>query len=99
MSCWSERSSRAFYARDERGIPPGGVARMRKSMAYLTPIFSANRAVREYTEKHYLPAAAAYGARAANGGQLGSRAAPVAERIGEALVKGAIRFSHHRAAQ
>jgi starch phosphorylase len=41
-------------------------------MAHLTPIFSANRAVREYTEKHYLPAAAAYGERAANGGQLGA---------------------------
>jgi starch phosphorylase len=62
----------AFYARDERGIPPPWVARMRKSMAYLTPAFSANRVVREYTEKHYLPAAAAYGERAAGGGQLGS---------------------------
>jgi starch phosphorylase len=62
----------AFYARDERGIPAGWVARMRKSMARLTPAFSANRVVREYTEKHYLPAAAAYGARAAQGGQLGS---------------------------
>jgi starch phosphorylase len=61
----------AFYARDERGIPVGWVARMRKSMARLTPAFSANRVVREYTEKHYLPAAVAYGARAANGGQLG----------------------------
>ena len=28
--------------------------------------------MREYTEKHYLPAAEAYGARAANGGQLGT---------------------------
>jgi starch phosphorylase len=62
----------AFYARDERGIPPGWVARMRKSMAHLTPAFSANRVVREYTERHYLPAAASYAARAANGGRLGS---------------------------
>jgi len=61
----------AFYSRDERGIPAGWVARMRKSMAYLTPRFSANRVVREYTEKHYLPAAAAYEQRSANGGQLG----------------------------
>jgi starch phosphorylase len=61
----------AFYARDERGIPTGWVARMRKSMARLTPAFSANRVVREYTEKHYLSAAVAYGARAAQGGQLG----------------------------
>jgi starch phosphorylase len=62
----------AFYARDEKGIPAGWVARMRRSMARLTPAFSANRVVREYTEKHYLPAAVTYGERAANGGQLGS---------------------------
>jgi len=62
----------AFYARDARGIPAGWVARMRNSMARLTPAFSANRVVREYTDKHYLPAAAAYGARAAQGSRLGS---------------------------
>ncbi len=33
-------------------------------MATLTPYFSANRTVREYTEKFYVPAAKAYrGAR------------------------------------
>ena len=57
-----------FYARDESGIPTAWVARMRESMARLTPRFSANRAVREYTEQHYLPAAAAYHERAANKG-------------------------------
>jgi len=62
----------AFYTRDEKGIPPGWVARMRKSMAHLTPLFSANRVVREYTEKHYLPASAAYAQRAADGGRLGA---------------------------
>lgn len=62
----------AFYARDEKGISLSWVGRMRASMARLTPAFSANRAVREYTEKHYLPAAAAYCQRAANGGQLGT---------------------------
>jgi starch phosphorylase len=62
----------AFYTRDEKGIPPGWVARMRKSMGHLTPLFSANRVVREYTEKHYLPASAAYACRAANGGRLGA---------------------------
>ena len=49
-----------FYARDAQGIPTAWVARMRESMARLTPRFSANRTVREYTEQHYLPAAAAY---------------------------------------
>jgi starch phosphorylase len=60
-----------FYSRDERGIPTGWVARMRKSMAHLTPRFSANRVVREYIEKHYQPAAAAYEQRSANVGQMG----------------------------
>jgi starch phosphorylase len=40
-------------------------------MAQLTPRFSANRTVREYTEQHYLPAAAAYGERAADRGAAG----------------------------
>jgi starch phosphorylase len=60
-----------FYARDEQGIPSAWVARMRESMARLTPRFSANRAVREYTEQHYLPAASAYRARAADKGAIG----------------------------
>ena len=59
-----------FYARDDKGIPKAWVARMRESMARLTPLFSAARAVREYTELHYLPAAAACSARAANNGEL-----------------------------
>ena len=40
-------------------------------MARLTPRFSANRTVREYTEQRYLPAAAAYRERAANKGERG----------------------------
>ncbi len=55
-----------FYARDEKGIPTAWVARMRESMARLTPLFSANRAVRQYTEQHYLPSAAAFRARRAD---------------------------------
>jgi len=61
-----------FYTRDERGIPTAWVARMRESMARLTPSFSANRTVREYTEQHYLPAAGAYRERAADKGAVGS---------------------------
>ncbi|MGA9056374.1 MAG: alpha-glucan family phosphorylase, partial [Terriglobia bacterium] len=60
-----------FYARNGKGIPTAWVARMRESMARLTPRFSANRAVREYTEQHYLPAAAAYRERAADKGAVG----------------------------
>jgi starch phosphorylase len=55
-----------FYSRDDRGIPRGWVARMRESMAKLTPLFSTNRAVRQYTEKHYLSAASAFKERASN---------------------------------
>jgi starch phosphorylase len=57
-----------FYNRDANGIPQAFVARMRASMARLTPQFSANRTVREYVEKHYLPAAERYRTRTANGG-------------------------------
>jgi starch phosphorylase len=60
-----------FYDRDATGIPVRWVARMRESMARLTPRFSAGRAVREYTEQHYLPAAAAYRTRAAEKGAAG----------------------------
>ena len=47
------------------------VARVRESMARLTPRFSANRTVCQYTEEHYLPAAAAYRQRAADHGRGG----------------------------
>ena len=60
-----------FYTRDERGIPSAWLARMRESMARLTPRFSTNRAVREYTERYYLPAAEAYRERAVDKGAVG----------------------------
>jgi starch phosphorylase len=61
-----------FYTRDEQGIPTAWVARMRESMARLTPHFSTNRAVSEYTEQYYLPAASAYLTRAADKGAIGA---------------------------
>ncbi|HME09973.1 MAG TPA: alpha-glucan family phosphorylase [Bryobacteraceae bacterium] len=60
-----------FYTRDQSGIPATWVKRMRESMAQLTPRFSASRAVCQYTEQHYLPAAAAYRERAAGKGVVG----------------------------
>jgi starch phosphorylase len=57
-----------FYTRDDKGLPTAWVARMRESMARLTPRFSASRAVREYTEQHYVPAAVAYHLRVADKG-------------------------------
>jgi len=62
-----------FYTRDEGSIPTAWIKRMRESMAQLTPRFSASRAVREYSEQHYLPAAAAYRERAANKGAVGKQ--------------------------
>jgi glycogen phosphorylase len=64
-----------FYNRNTQGIPTAWVRRMRESMAQLTTRFSANRAVREYTEGHYIPAAAAYHMRAADKGALGAQIA------------------------
>jgi starch phosphorylase len=62
-----------FYTRNDQGVPVAWVARVRESMARLTPQFSANRTVREYTEEHYLPAAAAYRQRAADKGLIAKK--------------------------
>jgi starch phosphorylase len=60
-----------FYERGESGMPRKWLGRIRESMALLTPEFSATRAIREYTESHYLPAASGYLDRAADDGALG----------------------------
>jgi starch phosphorylase len=57
----------AFYERGPDGIPQAWVARMRLSMAELTPRFSTTRMVREYVERLYLPSAIAYHDRTAEG--------------------------------
>jgi len=62
-----------FYDRDQQDMPIAWLKRMRESMAILTPRYSASRAVCEYTEQHYIPAAAAYRGRAAGGGEPGKR--------------------------
>jgi starch phosphorylase len=61
-----------FYERDGHGLPTAWIAKMRESMARLTPRFSANRVVREYTETYYLAAAANYRERAAKEGAVGA---------------------------
>jgi len=63
----------AFYTRDARGIPQAWIAKMRPSMARLTPQFSTNRVVREYTDTYYVPAAASYRARSADKAALGTQ--------------------------
>jgi len=62
-----------FYSRDENGIPTAWIARMRESMARLTPQYCTSRTVRQYSEQHYFPAAEHYLKRAANNGELGVR--------------------------
>jgi starch phosphorylase len=62
-----------FYARDSNGIPVAWVARIRESMGRLTPRFSSNRTVREYTEQYYIPAASVYRERAADKGGMGTQ--------------------------
>ncbi len=62
-----------FYNRNENGIPTAWVNRMRESMARLTPQYSANRAVREYTEQYYIPAAVSYKKRSENRGKIAKK--------------------------
>jgi starch phosphorylase len=56
-----------FYKRDRRGIPTDWIARMRTSMAGLTPQFSTNRMLREYVDRLYLTAARNYHERTTEG--------------------------------
>ena len=60
-----------FYNRNEDNIPSAWISRMRESMAQLTPRFSADRTVREYTMQQYLPAVTNYLDRASNNGEKG----------------------------
>jgi starch phosphorylase len=63
----------SFYDRDSQGIPRSWVARMKDSMAELTPQFSANRMVREYVDKLYAAAAGRYRKRTANNAREAAR--------------------------
>ena len=83
-----------FYARDKSGIPLAWVSRMRESMARLTPRFSADRTVREYTEQHYLPAAAAHHNRAANKGGIGKQMVDCQDEVDRKW--GTLRFGNLR---
>jgi starch phosphorylase len=62
-----------YYVRNSDGLPTEWLAKVRSSMITLAALFSANRAVRQYTTEYYLPAAEAYKARQANQSALGSR--------------------------
>ncbi|WP_158969175.1 alpha-glucan family phosphorylase [Paraglaciecola sp. L3A3] len=70
-----------FYDRDINGIPINWTTRMRQSMARLTPQYSTNRVVREYTEQRYIPAAKTFRARTANKGKLATQIASWQQNI------------------
>jgi starch phosphorylase len=71
----------SFYDRDDTGIPQAWVEKVRQSMAHLTPRFSANRTIREYAEKYYLPAAQRYRHRTENNGALAVELVNMRRRI------------------
>jgi starch phosphorylase len=43
-----------YYDRDESGLPVAWIGRMKQAIGRLTPRFSTDRMVREYTENYYL---------------------------------------------
>ncbi|HEX6647998.1 MAG TPA: alpha-glucan family phosphorylase, partial [Pyrinomonadaceae bacterium] len=72
-----------FYNRDLHGLPSAWIERVRESMARLTPQYSADRAVREYTEKYYVPAASTYGERAKEDGASAMRIVSWRQEVAE----------------
>jgi starch phosphorylase len=56
-----------FYARDAAGMPRRWLARVRRSMASLTPTYSSSRMARDYVEQYYLIGATELRHRTADG--------------------------------
>ncbi len=56
-----------FYDRDGAGVPRAWIARMRESMAALTPAYSSTRMLREWVERAYLRASNEFQRRAGDG--------------------------------
>jgi glycogen phosphorylase len=81
-----------FYTRDAAGIPTAWIARMRESMATLTPQFSSSRAVRDYTQRYYLPAAQEWLRRKADRGEAGRQLIGWRQRVDAAW--GQVRFEN-----
>jgi starch phosphorylase len=59
-----------FYDRDADGLPRAWLARIRRSMSELTPMFAGTRMLRDYVDKAYLPMVESYRARTANDAAL-----------------------------
>jgi glycogen phosphorylase len=58
-----------FFARDATGLPRRWLARVRRSMASLTPTYSSSRMARDYVEQYYLIGAAELRRRMADRGE------------------------------
>lgn len=72
-----------FYQRNDQGIPSSWVAKIKASMAQLTPRYSSMRMMKEYVEKIYHPAQEAYRRRAADGAKLAQQLVSWQERISQ----------------
>ena len=70
MRFWRTKSFPNFTSATSKAFRASWVAKIRESMAVLTPAFSANRTVRQYTEEQYIPAATAYARRACGDSEL-----------------------------
>ena len=46
-----------FYHRDANGLPDAWIARMKRCIMHVAPMFNTNRMVAQYAEDYYLPAA------------------------------------------
>jgi starch phosphorylase len=71
-----------FFARDAGGLPRRWLARVRASMAELTPRFSATRMIQEYVEALYVPASRRFADRTANAGRLARELSGWSDAIG-----------------
>jgi len=71
----------AFYERDDRGISPKWVLKMRASLSELTPQFSSNRMVREYVDRLYSAAVQRYKQRMADGAGLAAELSQWQDRV------------------
>jgi glycogen phosphorylase len=58
-----------FWDRGQDRLPRDWIARMKQSIARLSPVFNTNRVVGEYTERYYLPAAERAETLLADGGE------------------------------
>ena len=85
-----------FYNRNEHGIPTAWVEKMHESMATLTSQFSANRAVRQYTEDFYLPAADRVSRPARKQRQTGDRNSQMEAKHRGSLAQAALRRTEGR---